>query len=437
MILDSKALTRIQAIIVAVIVVFAAAAGGLAHVLWSGNQQAIDTVKIGILADLKGVSGRHLLQGAVLAAEQVNAEGGVLGERFEIVSADDDSESWPLDVSVGVNALTRLITVDKADYVISYGGIDPFVYQDICADHKVLYFTSALNDELTQRVADDYDRYKGFFRSGTGNTSSAINGITDSILTLRNYTGFNEVALLVQDVQIFHVMASGVADALEADGVNVVLQTTMALTSLDFSSYYAKAEESGAEILVPFIGGEPTIPFVKEYADRQSPLVVWGVIPSASSQGFWESTDGKCEFVSFSGYPVISGYPLTNKTISTREAYIERWNEVPAQDGASAYDLVKFILPDALKRAGTFEFEAVIAALEQTDVETSLARHFVYTSAHDIMIGPAGPNRPGEDYLLVCMFQWQDGKQVPVYPIEVKQEAEATYKFPPWYGPWD
>jgi len=75
--------------------------------------------------------------------------------------------------------------------------------------------------------------------------------------------------------------------------------------------------------------------------------------------------------------------------------------------------------------------------LETVDVETSLARHFVFTSSHDIMIGKAGPNRPSEDYFCICVFQWQNGELVPVYPKEIMEEARATFMFPDWPGPWD
>jgi hypothetical protein len=97
---------------------------------------------------------------------------------------------------------------------------------------------------------------------------------------------------------------------------------------------------------------------------------------------------------------------------------------------------VRFILSGAIKRAGTTETEAVIKALEKTDVETSMARRFVFTSSHDVMIGSAGPNIPSEDYMLVCLFQWQNGTQVPVYPQEILEQAGATYKYPDWNGPW-
>jgi hypothetical protein len=53
------------------------------------------------------------------------------------------------------------------------------------------------------------------------------------------------------------------------------------------------------------------------------------------------------------------------------------------------------------------------------------------------MESEAGPNRPEEDYLIVSLFQWQNGVQVPVYPIEIMEDAGGTYKFPDWPGPWD
>ena len=108
----------------------------------------------------------------------------------------------------------------------------------------------------------------------------------------------------------------------------------------------------------------------------------------------------------------------------------------PERLSLATADLIRFILPDAIKRAGTTETEAVISTLEETDVETVLARHFIYTSTHDVFVGKAGPNIPTEDYLLVCLFQWQNGIQVPVYPSEIMEEAEATYTFPAWSGPW-
>ncbi|MEJ2241553.1 MAG: ABC transporter substrate-binding protein [Candidatus Bathyarchaeota archaeon] len=280
-------------------------------------------------------------------------------------------------------------------------------------------------------------RYKGFFRASTGNTTSAINGLVDSFNTLRNYTGFNKVAYLSLDVPAVENLTSGVVDSLAEQGFEIVYEKTFEPGTVDFSSYFAAIKESGAEILGPVVVGSTSIPFVKEYYDRQSPFVIWGNVMLASDSDFWELTDGKCESVSFVGFPVVSGYPLTSKVIPMREAYIERWGKIPSGGSVYTYDLIRFILPDAINRAGTTETDPVISALEETDVETVLAKHFVYTSTHDIMVGEAGPNKPDEDYLLVCLFQWQNGLQVPVYPAEIMEKANANYIFPPWSGPWD
>ena len=260
--------------------------------------------------------------------------------------------------------------------------------------------------------------------------------MADSVLTLVNYTGFNKVAYLMTDVPFVTNVWSAMSVQLQEQGLEKVYENAFPPDTFDFSSYFAAIEASGAEILVPAVG-IASIAFVKEYNDRQSPFVVWGNIAMAEDSDYWETTDGKCEFISFFGYPSVSGYPLTGKTMPFREAYIEKWGEIPGGSSAHAFNLVRFILPDAIRRAGSIDYEQVIAALEETNIETTDARHWVFTSTHDVMVGEAGPNNPGEDYLLHCNFQWQNGVQVPVYPKGVLEEAGATYTFPDWPGPWD
>jgi hypothetical protein len=52
------------------------------------------------------------------------------------------------------------------------------------------------------------------------------------------------------------------------------------------------------------------------------------------------------------------------------------------------------------------------------------------------MVGSDTPNNPAEDYMVMCIFQWQNGIQVPVKPEAIMKEAGATYKYPSWHGPW-
>ena len=437
--MDSRALTKIQSVALIAIIVVAAVGGGAGYVLWSASQPPREDIRIGICADIDMAGGKLTWRGAVLAAEQVNAEGGILGRNITIVAEDDDSSTQPYDVAVATNALTKLITIDRADFIIAAGGLSTIImpYQDICSEHKKILFTvgTAL-DNYTQRVLENYDKYKYYFRSFQTNSTTVSAGMLGDVIIVGNYTGFTKVALLFQDGPAARSAALGLSGALPYYGFQIVYNAFFALGTTDFTSYFAAIEAAGAQIVVPYMTlGQSDASFVKEWHDRQSPTVIWGVLGMATENRFWELTEGKCEYVSFAGLPVTAGYPLTNKTVPTREAYIHRWGEVPASPGA--YDTVRFILSDAIKRAGTIETEAVIKTLETTNVETSSARHFVFTSSHDVMVGSGAPNNPEEDYMVMCIFQWQNGTQVPMKPEAIMKEAGATYKYPPWNGPWN
>jgi len=429
--LNSKALTKIQSLILIAVIVVAAIGGAVAYVLLSGNQESSQTIKIGVCTDVDNMMGIDTWRGAVLATEQINAEGGILGKQIELVKEDSDAFSFPIDPTIVSTALTKLITYHKVDFII--GGIgyeDNLVMQDIVAEHKKIFISvSAPGDRLTERVLDNYEKYKYFFKVTPPNGTSLATNIADSIVALREYTGFNKIAILAQDILLVEEGVQNLERLPELHGFELVYSNKFPPGTVDFSSYFAAAEAAGAEIMLPQIVDLDGIAFIKEWYDRQSPMVIWGSLHGAMPN-YWEATEGKCEHETNILTAVMAGYPITSKTLSTINAYLDRWGEMPIYTGTGAYDLIRFILPDSLERAGTLETEAVIKALEEVDLETTTAPRFVFTSSHDIMFGPGYD----EQYF----FQWQEnGVRVPVYPRELKEKAGATYTFPPWEGPWD
>ena len=426
--LDSEALTKIQSLILIAVIVIAALGGVAAYVLLGGEEQSTEPIRIGILADVD-FYGKPALQEAILAAEQVNAEGGILGRQVEIVE-EDCLSGTDFDSGEVSNALTRLITVDQADFVIGQTiGESVFVCQEMAAEYEKIYFeTFANQDEFTQRVLDDYSNYRYYF-SHVWNTTSANLGVADSLLLLKEMTGFTKVGI---------VGASPTLEVLEQflpeNGFDLVYESAVPYETMDFSSYFAQAEAAGVEVMVPWIPSQAGLAFVKEYADRQSPMVVYGgLVIDAGDARSCEWTDGKCNYGSFVSFAPTAGYPLTSKTIPFREAYMDEYGEF---GGGFVYDIVRFVLPDAIERAGTIETDAVIEALEETRVETSNAREFVFTESHALMMGK-NPNDPEANYPFVILFQWQNGEQVPVYPKKIMEEAGSTYIYPDWDGPWN
>ena len=425
--LDSRALTKIQAAVLIVVIVVAAVSGIATYFLWSGTSQFTETIKIGILADLDMGRGDSVMKGAVLAAEEVNAQGGVLGKQIEIVGEDSDVEAAELDTSIAITALNRLITYHKVDFVIVGGGED-YVIHAAVEHKKILIGTTSPSDALTKRVNDDYEKYKYFFRLGLNETTFALT-LVDSLVHLREITGFNKVAYLTSEVPLTKVIRENLDALPEVHGFELVYRGLYPWGTMDFTIYFAAAEAAGAEIMVPLVITQEGVAIVKEWYDRQSPMVVWGM----NGNPDWNNTDGKVEHTTvFAASALQLGYPATSKTLATQDAYLNRWGTLPTLAAVAAYDCVRFLLYDALQRTQTTETEAVIKALEESEVENSLEKNFKFTSNHDHYFGS------GSETAANMMFQWQKGgKMAIVYPKEIMEETGATYTYPDWVGPWD
>jgi len=144
-VLDSRALTKIQSIILIAVIIVAALGGGAVYVLLIGQEQTSGTIKIGFLDDLDGVFGRPVYQGAILAVEEINAEGGILGRQVELIGEDDDGGQDAVIIS---NALNRLISQDKVDFVVgNAAGQIGFQVQEIIAEHKILFISGGTGPE--------------------------------------------------------------------------------------------------------------------------------------------------------------------------------------------------------------------------------------------------------------------------------------------------
>ncbi|MCW3997639.1 MAG: ABC transporter substrate-binding protein [Candidatus Bathyarchaeota archaeon] len=430
---NSVALTKFHSIILVAVIAVSSVVAGTVYVFLTQEPQQTQTIKIGVCADLDELGGKDVWEGAVLAAEQVNAEGGVLGRYLEIVGEDTDEAAPIVDMIKVSTALTRLITFHKVDYVIGGFRDDAMLMmQDIIAEHKIIFLSLAAGGEaLTQRVLDDYSRYKYYFRVTPPNSTAIFREILDSLVVLREYTGFNKIAYLVEDRIWTESIRAGLDYYLpEVYNFDIVYRGQFTTGTTDFTSYFAAAEAAGTEILIPLIGAQDSIFAIKEWYDRQSPFVVWGVDVTAQANEYWEWTDGKCGSTTTMVSPFVAGYPWTNKTLPVRTDFIDRWGHSPTFLVHGAYDTVRYILPDAIERAGTIETDAVIEAVEETALETTDSPRFMFTSSHDLMFGPG--------YTQALFFQWQaDGARVPVYPKEIMEEAGATYMFPDWPGPWD
>jgi branched-chain amino acid transport system substrate-binding protein len=99
---------------------FAGAALALSALAWAPLSLAADEIKIGLVTALSGQSaraGEAISRGLAIAIDEINAKGGVLGRKLELVRRDD--EGTP---AKGVIAARELIFKEKV--AVLFGGLD-------------------------------------------------------------------------------------------------------------------------------------------------------------------------------------------------------------------------------------------------------------------------------------------------------------------------
>lgn len=124
-------------------------------------------IKIGIVGPMAFVQGENHWNGATLAMEEINKPGGVnMGgtlRPIELVKVDSNEI---LSVPDAATAMERAITRDKVDFVI--GGFRSeavLAMQEVAMDYKKIFLgAGAAHNKLGQRVTENYDRYKYWFR---------------------------------------------------------------------------------------------------------------------------------------------------------------------------------------------------------------------------------------------------------------------------------
>src|SRR5258708_12010209 len=132
----------------------------LGLVATAGGASGAETLKIGVIAEAQAIAGASIPQAAQMAADEINAKGGVDGRKIEIVSYDNHSSS-----SDSVRAFQRAVNEDHVNAVIgSYISEVVLALEPWAGRLKTVFITpGAASDVITQNIAKDYEHNKYTF----------------------------------------------------------------------------------------------------------------------------------------------------------------------------------------------------------------------------------------------------------------------------------
>ena len=118
-------------------------------------------IRVGVPTALNTAAGRDTVDAVQMAIDEINVQGGLLGRQLEAAVADET-----LDPAAGAAVIRTLTTETKVDVLIGghTSGITLAQLPEV-ADAAIPYLSiGGASPAITQRVLEDYERFKYVFR---------------------------------------------------------------------------------------------------------------------------------------------------------------------------------------------------------------------------------------------------------------------------------
>ncbi|MDR3336801.1 MAG: ABC transporter substrate-binding protein [Treponema sp.] len=318
---------------------------------FAGGAQDANTVAIGAVFPLSGsvaFYGTESRDGILLAIDEINAAGGLLGKKLALIAEDDEGNA-----EKSVNAFTKLTTRDKVPYVLgsSTSGATQAMTALAQQNKVILISPSATNTAVTR--TGDY-----IFRACFIDPFQGIVGADFAYDTLRSRRG----AILYDAGADYN---TGLADSFRrqflARGGAVVADEAYQSGDVDFNAQVTRIRAASPDVVY--------LPnYYNDVALQANQLRQQGITCALVGGDGWDG------LIDNAGDEVLNGFWSAGFASDTTDpkgqafvkAFNAKFNKTASQFAALGYDTM-MLVADGVKAAGTFDAVAVKTAMAKID----------------------------------------------------------------------
>jgi branched-chain amino acid transport system substrate-binding protein len=204
------------------------AAGILLSAVWSAPAAIAQEspIKVGTSMALSGPlagGGRQSQLALQLWAEDVNARGGLLGRKVEVVSYDDQASP-----ALTPGIFSKLVDLDKVDLLVAPYGTVPAAAVMPFAKERRLLLIGQIGYQINSKAKHDM----WFNNSPWSDAESWVGGY----FRLGQSVGVKKVAFLASDQEFAQNILAGAKKLAKDAGLETVYEQTYPPTTVDFSS---------------------------------------------------------------------------------------------------------------------------------------------------------------------------------------------------------
>jgi len=362
-------------------------------------------IKIGASMSVTGTyakPGTYQKQGYDVCIDELNAKGGILGRKVELVIYDDQSTP-----ATAVRLYEKLITEDKVDAVMG-----PY------------------SSAVSEAVANVTEKYKKVMVAPLAATTSIFKkgrkyifmvitpaeNYLDGLIDMAAKRGLKTVAIINEDTLFPKASASGTAEAAKKRGMQVVLQEAYPKGNTDFSALLVKIKAANPDVLAAGTYFDDAVAITRQMKELNVNPKMFGLTVGGDLPEFYDLLKQNAEYIYGSTqWDESLPYPGQKEFLTAYRAKFK--GQEPSYHTAAGYAGC-LIYAEAVKKAGTLDADKVRDQLLKMEIKTAFG---------DYKVEPDGFQIAHK----MVMLQWQDGKRIVVWPDDLAN-GKARYPTPEW-----
>lgn len=315
-------------------------------------KQSSASAKIGIPAPLSGGSaeyGFYIKEGATLASNEINAQGGIDGRKLELIF--EDSQGLPAQAT---NAAERLIARDHVNVITDAFNSSATLAAVGVAERERVPMVVGLStaDSITASGSPFV------FRVCLPNTDLAR--LLGTYITEREKPA--RVAFIYEKTDFGTNLANVVRKQLEASGAETVDFEGVNQHQADFLSLITKLKNVQPDTVFLAVIGDSGLPFLRQ-ARQAGFRARWANAVSLSNPGFLQEAGQAAN--GFIGITHFDAELATGQAAAFVKEFKAAYGVVPTHYSAVYYDDI-FVIAAAMRRGGMSP-TGIADALKQTD----------------------------------------------------------------------
>jgi branched-chain amino acid transport system substrate-binding protein len=362
-------------------------------------------IVIGASLSLSGIfadGGKYTLEGYQLWVDQQNAKGGLLGRPLELNYYDDQS-----DPATGIRLYEKLITEDHVDVIVGpYGTAITAPAASVAERYQM--------PMICPQTAD-----VAMFRRGSKNIFQGLGPVQTylyGVMEIAREHGLKKVAVIGGDTAFPHSLADAVPELARGFGQSIVYQEYYPGKASDFAAVVQKTRAAEPDLVLAMAFPTDSIGLLRQLKQANyAPKMFYEAIgPSDPQFGANAGNDANGVF-SVTAWDPDQPTPANRAFIS---AYKAAFHRNPDYHSASSFSALS-VVGAAIQKNGS---------LDKDKLRTSLATMSMPTLLGTYRVDPRTGIQLGYTSYII---QWQNGKQVVVYPRNVSRQ-KSIYPFPSW-----